>query len=179
MWGCPLRSLQAGAHTKMAITRSDEEDPLYLRANSSSIYKVTRELKKEQSGIFNCLCSIVEDSVFVQEVKALYPTVPLLANLRCGLWYAPRLDGTCYFKSTDGHNGNWYGWAGAMQGLQSQQSQHAAPPIMQDPPAHAALCRSFSVTRLNLEVARLAASEGGVVIVDATRKGKSFPVSSK
>lgn len=24
-----------------------------------------------------------------------------------GLWYAPRFDGTCYFKSTDGHTGEW------------------------------------------------------------------------
>ena len=38
---------------------------------------------------------------------ALYPTLPVFANLRCGLWYAPRARDTCYFKSTDGHNGNW------------------------------------------------------------------------
>lgn len=48
-----------------------------------------------------------------------------------------------YFKSTDGHNGNW----------------------------------SFSCTRLNLHVAEVAARQGGVIIVDATRKGKRFPVS--
>lgn len=71
-----------------------------------------------------------------------YPSIPLLANLRCGLWYAPSFDGTCYFKSTDGHNGNW----------------------------------SFSTTRLNMHVAAQAAAAGGVLIVDATRKGKTFPV---
>jgi hypothetical protein len=37
----------------------------------------------------------------------LYPSLPLLANLRCGVWYSPHFDGSCYFKSTDGHTGNW------------------------------------------------------------------------
>ena len=45
---------------------------------------------------------------------------------------------TCYFKSTDGHSGNW----------------------------------SFSTTRVNFHVALMAAEKGGVLIVDATRKGK-------
>lgn len=31
----------------------------------------------------------------------------MFANLRCGLWYSPEFDGTCYFKSTDGHYGSW------------------------------------------------------------------------
>jgi tRNA A64-2'-O-ribosylphosphate transferase len=95
---------------------------------------------------------------FIPQVRELYPTLPLLANLRCGLWYVrpeavtaavssceeggagcrtPPVP-TCYFKSTDGHTGNW----------------------------------SFSTTRMNLHVAEEAARQGGVIIVDATRKGK-------
>ncbi len=70
------------------------------------------------------------------------PSLPAFANLRCGLWYAPSPDGTCYFKSTDGHTGNW----------------------------------SFSLIRLNLHVALLAAAAGGCFVVDATRRGKTFPV---
>ncbi len=31
----------------------------------------------------------------------------MFANLRNGLWYAPRFDGTGYFKSTDGHVFKW------------------------------------------------------------------------
>ena len=68
--------------------------------------------------------------------------LPVIANLRCGLWYTPDLHGTCYFKSTDGHAGNWM----------------------------------FSLTRLNMHVAITAARAGGCYIVDATRRGKSFPV---
>jgi hypothetical protein len=47
------------------------------------------------------------DAAFVAEVAALYPTLPMYANLRCGLWYAPSWDGMCYFKSTDGHVNQW------------------------------------------------------------------------
>ena len=36
---------------------------------------------------------------------------------------------------------------------------------------------SFSTTRLNLDVARLAAVNAGCIIVDATTRGKRFPVS--
>ena len=54
----------------------------------------------------------------------------------------PRLAATCYFKSTDGHAGNW----------------------------------SFSLIRLNLHVALHAAAAGGCFVVDATRRGKTFPV---
>ncbi len=65
------------------------------------------------------------------------------ANLRCGLWYVPSSAArTCYFKSTDGHAGNW----------------------------------SFSLIRLNLHVALQAAAAGGCFVVDATRRGKVFPV---
>lgn len=108
-----------------------------------SIYQVARELKREQHTLYNCLASILSDAAFIQEIRLLYPDTPLLANLRAGGWYAPNPDGTCYFKSTDGHQNN---------------------------------C-SFSVTRLNWHVAELAAQKGGVIVVDATRKGKRFPVS--
>ncbi|EFJ52832.1 hypothetical protein VOLCADRAFT_55451, partial [Volvox carteri f. nagariensis] len=113
----------------------------FLPPTQESIWKVTRQLKKEQSSLYNCVASILSDAAFVSEVRALYPSLPLLANLRCGLWYTRQADGTCYYKSTDGHNGNW----------------------------------SFSCTRINWHVCELAAKHGGVIIVDATRKGKRFP----
>ena len=41
-------------------------------------------------------------------MAALYPSLPLFPNLRCGVWYVrPPIEDSCYFKSTDGHNGNW------------------------------------------------------------------------
>ncbi len=147
-----------------------------------SINAAVRQLKKEENGLYNCICSILTDAHFVTEVRnrplPLLPTqfigrrpaagpllhanavvqnlwfavqvcqtrpcLPAFANLRCGLWYVPSPTGTCYFKSTDGHTGNW----------------------------------SFSLIRLNLHVALQAATAGGCFVVDATRRGKIFPVRS-
>ncbi|XP_042488923.1 uncharacterized protein C3F10.06c isoform X2 [Macadamia integrifolia] len=72
-----------------------------------SIYKASRYIKRKQNSLFNALRSIYEDSIFVGEIKQLWPDLPVLANLRCGLWYSPQFESTCYFKSTDGHCNNW------------------------------------------------------------------------
>ncbi|OEL16171.1 hypothetical protein BAE44_0022810 [Dichanthelium oligosanthes] len=74
-----------------------------------SIYKAARRIKRRASTLYNALRSVAEDAAFVAEVAALWPALPLVANLRCGLWYAPprAFAATCYFKSTDGHAGNW------------------------------------------------------------------------
>lgn len=126
--------------TRAAGEGSGSETLLHSGGGLCSIHAVTRQLKREQNSLFNCLNSIVSDRSFVEEIRSLYPGIPLLANLRCGLWYTPNADGTCYFKSTDGHTGKW----------------------------------AFSTVRLNLHVARLASVKGGVMMVDATRKGKTF-----
>lgn len=104
--------------------------------------KVDRALNREQHSLYNCLLSILDDTRFVDEIRALHPELPVFVNLRCGLWYSQGDHQTCYFKSTDGHFGNW----------------------------------SFSCVRLNLHVAEACARHGGCVLVDATRRGKTFPV---
>ena len=109
-----------------------------------SMTQVLRDVKRREHELLNCLCSILYDSKFVQRVVNGFEVLPLLGNLRCGAWYAEKPKATCYFKSTDGHTGQW----------------------------------SFSLTRLNLHVADMAVEYGGVCIVDATRRGKRFPVRS-
>lgn len=108
----------------------------------NSVNQVLRQLKKEESSLFNCVCSVSSDATFIDEVAKLHSDIPVVANLRCGLWYVRDPKETCYFKSTDGHNGNW----------------------------------AFSTTRLNMHVAEAAGAQNGCVIVDATRRGKTFPV---
>ncbi|CAO3651889.1 unnamed protein product [Cunninghamella echinulata] len=51
-----------------------------------------------KSNYYNCLKFIEEDSKFIDQVVDLYPELPLVANERCGF---------AYFKSTDGHTGEW------------------------------------------------------------------------
>ncbi|KAM2193794.1 hypothetical protein ACFX1R_028027 [Malus domestica] len=74
-----------------------------------SIYRAARTIKRRQNTLYNALKSIYDDSIFVGEISQLWPDLPLLANLRCGLWYSPTANfhSTCYFKSTDGHTNNW------------------------------------------------------------------------
>jgi tRNA A64-2'-O-ribosylphosphate transferase len=54
------------------------------------------------------LNSILYDSSFAQRVAASH-ALPLVANERCGSWYIPPAlkAGSAYFKSTDGHHGQW------------------------------------------------------------------------
>ncbi|GLJ30544.1 hypothetical protein SUGI_0604740 [Cryptomeria japonica] len=75
--------------------------------NSLNIYKICRKIKRTDQSLYNALRSIYQDSLFVSEIRRLWPELPLMANLRCGLWYSQQFDDTCYFKSTDGHTGNW------------------------------------------------------------------------
>ncbi|KAJ8750966.1 hypothetical protein K2173_016147 [Erythroxylum novogranatense] len=72
-----------------------------------SIYRAARTIKRRDNSLYNALRSIYDDSIFVGEISQLWPDLPLLANLRCGLWYLPNFHSTCYFKSTDGHTNNW------------------------------------------------------------------------
>ncbi|KAK1418570.1 hypothetical protein QVD17_27715 [Tagetes erecta] len=73
---------------------------------SMSIYRASRTIKRKQTSLYNSLRSIHEDSIFVSEIAQLWPELPLVANLRCGLWYAKKFYSNCYFKSTDGHTNN-------------------------------------------------------------------------
>jgi tRNA A64-2'-O-ribosylphosphate transferase len=66
-------------------------------------------------------------------------TCPCTVISKC---WATFIAGTVYFKSTDGHHGQW----------------------------------RFSTIRLNLHVLEACCEHGGCIIVDATKRGKSFPV---
>jgi tRNA A64-2'-O-ribosylphosphate transferase len=58
--------------------------------------------------VHNRLSSIAADSAFATAVSRAY-ALPLVANERCGSWYIPppAKHGSVYFKSTDGHAGEW------------------------------------------------------------------------
>ena len=58
--------------------------------------------------ISNRLRSIAADGAFVSKVADAFQ-LPLVANERCGSWYIdPDVKGgSAYFKSTDGHFGEW------------------------------------------------------------------------
>jgi tRNA A64-2'-O-ribosylphosphate transferase len=73
-----------------------------------NVSKTLSSLKKSTLTISNRLRSIIDDSEFVCGVAEAYG-LPLVANERCGSWYIPPENkaGSAYFKSTDGHTGQW------------------------------------------------------------------------
>ena len=83
-------------------------DALILPSTSHNFSQTLSSIKRSRLSIKNRLISIHEDAQFVQEV-AVATCLPLIANERCGNWYIPtdKKIGSAYFKSTDGHQGQW------------------------------------------------------------------------
>lgn len=75
----------------------------------SAINTTLTAIKKSNLTISNRLKSILSDADFVQRVASTYQNLPIIANERCGSWYVPpsQKAGSAYFKSTDGHYGEW------------------------------------------------------------------------
>lgn len=103
----PSRSLRIANRSITVYQRTMAAAEDLEEESVASIYRVSRSIKRNQNSLYNALRSIYEDSIFVAEIAGLWSVLPLVANLRCGLWYSPRFEATCYFKSTDGHANNW------------------------------------------------------------------------
>lgn len=83
-------------------------DSLHFPSAQQSISQVLSSLRRSALSVSNRLESIETDAAFAQEVAGHYD-LPLVANERCGSWYIPPAakSGSAYFKSTDGHSGQW------------------------------------------------------------------------
>ncbi|KAF2854140.1 hypothetical protein T440DRAFT_442625 [Plenodomus tracheiphilus IPT5] len=86
-----------------------ESDILFPhQSNTPSLSTTLSTLRRSTLSLQNRLSSITFDSLFVTSVASAYD-LPLVANERCGSWYIPpaQKEGSVYFKSTDGHMGQW------------------------------------------------------------------------
>lgn len=81
---------------------------LIFSSSSVPVSKTLSAISKRKLSISNRLQSIASDATFVQHVAAVLGA-PVIANERCGSWYVPPelKAGSAYFKSTDGHFGQW------------------------------------------------------------------------
>ncbi|KAG2183923.1 hypothetical protein INT44_008934, partial [Umbelopsis vinacea] len=86
-----------------------------LRAHGDFM-KHSEQIRQDHKNVlvlfrYNRLKSIEEDAAFVHEISALFPQYAIVANERCGSWYIEpqpeRKHVSAYFKSTDGHTGEW------------------------------------------------------------------------
>ncbi|RPB16073.1 initiator tRNA phosphoribosyl transferase [Morchella conica CCBAS932] len=73
-----------------------------------SFGSLANSVRRSSRGLRNRLHSIARDAAFVERVRAAYG-VPVVTNARAGDWYVDpaRRQGGVYFKSTDGHVGEW------------------------------------------------------------------------
>ncbi|KAH8909023.1 initiator tRNA phosphoribosyl transferase, partial [Coniochaeta sp. PMI_546] len=85
-----------------------QADLIFSPQANHNFSKILGDLKRANLSISNRLRSILQDAAFVQRLSQLYG-LPLVANERCGSWYIPpsRKAASAYFKSTDGHMGQW------------------------------------------------------------------------
>ncbi|KAI0205069.1 initiator tRNA phosphoribosyl transferase [Astrocystis sublimbata] len=85
-----------------------ETDLVFSSQANHNFSRILTDLKRANLSISNRLRSIRDDADFVKEVAETLGR-PLVANERCGSWYIRPADksGSAYFKSTDGHTGQW------------------------------------------------------------------------
>lgn len=83
-------------------------DVIFSEQANHNFSKILGDLKRFNLSITNRLRSIEQDSFFVRDVAEALG-LPLVANERCGSWYIDPAHkaGSAYFKSTDGHTGQW------------------------------------------------------------------------
>jgi hypothetical protein len=67
--------------------------PAHLNVN-----KISRQLRRSDLSLRNCLHSVDVDARWVARLAACFPGLPVVANLRCGLWYTREAQATAYFK---------------------------------------------------------------------------------
>lgn len=143
-----------------------QQDIIFSPA-SQVLKQALSELKRSNLTIHNRLQSIYQDSKFVVSVSEAYNDAPLIANERCGSWYIPpdRKRGSVYFKSTDGHFGQWAFSLRRLNFTLFDYLQSSADDAQRAHGYNADDNRSSEATK---------ARGGSVVIIDSTRRGKSM-----
>ncbi|KAK0615953.1 tRNA A64-2'-O-ribosylphosphate transferase [Bombardia bombarda] len=83
-------------------------DIIFPEQANHNFSKILGDLKRSNLSITNRLRSVRHDAAFVEQVADAL-RLPLVANERCGSWYIEpgRKAASAYFKSTDGHTGQW------------------------------------------------------------------------
>lgn len=98
------QTMPSSAHEALPTSFSSLQFPIA----SQSLSHTTRLLHQSIQSTHNRLASICQDAEFVTQVGSSLG-LPIISNERCGGWYVPTESraGSAYFKSTDGHFGEW------------------------------------------------------------------------
>jgi tRNA A64-2'-O-ribosylphosphate transferase len=109
--------LTSSFNTKKTMSKEDdiakpqaltEADLIFSGQANHNFSRILGDLKRSNLSLTNRLKSIRHDADFANRVAEAYRR-PLVANERCGSWYLEpsRKAASAYFKSTDGHTGQW------------------------------------------------------------------------
>lgn len=92
----------------MAAATPTLAEVIFPEQANHNFSRILGDLKRSNLSITNRLRSIQHDASFVESVADALQ-LPLVANERCGSWYIDpaRKTASAYFKSTDGHTGQW------------------------------------------------------------------------
>ncbi|KAK4657046.1 tRNA A64-2'-O-ribosylphosphate transferase [Podospora pseudocomata] len=92
----------------MATATPTLAEVIFPEQANHNFSRILGDLKRSNLSITNRLRSIQHDASFVESVADALQ-LPLVANERCGSWYIDpaRKTASAYFKSTDGHTGQW------------------------------------------------------------------------
>ncbi|RYG56723.1 hypothetical protein EON66_02185 [archaeon] len=126
-----------------------------------------RRVAQHSRALTNRLKSIVRDAACLSSI-AEYFALPIILNKRAGEWYAPPAN--CLLSPRDAHSDACRVW---YDQLRACAAAHGCA-YFKSTDGHVSHW-TFSHTRLNCNVITTAIDAGGVVLVDATRAGKSFP----
>ncbi|RYO89263.1 hypothetical protein DL766_000900 [Monosporascus sp. MC13-8B] len=106
----------ASAAPQTSSAEEEEEEAAFAppQTKNHNFNSILQDLRRRNLSVGNRLRSIREDAAFVAEVAAAFGPPgrrrrPVVANERCGSWYVPPRSkaASAYFKSTDGHFGQW------------------------------------------------------------------------
>lgn len=105
--GIRAQTMSSSAH-EAPPTSFSSLSSLQFPIASQSLSHTTRLLHQSSQSTHNRLASIYQDATFVTHIGSSLG-LPIIANERCGGWYVPPESraGSAYFKSTDGHYGEW------------------------------------------------------------------------
>lgn len=99
----------ASSHAFEFQSNFTQSDTLRAATALPTISSALDSIRNTTRTLPNRLRSIYHDSQFVQSVARAYGNLPVISNARAGDWYVPpsQCAGSVYFKSTDGHYGEW------------------------------------------------------------------------
>lgn len=95
-------------YKSFSFTTFSPSDPIFAQLAPTSLPSLSNSIRRQTRTLRNRLRSIHTDAIFVRTVADAFD-LPILTNSRAGDWYVDpeRSAGAVYFKSTDGHYGEW------------------------------------------------------------------------